>query len=165
MPGPTFVLRIEIPGQAPLIRGLSRFAEGINDFSPYWQDYLLPAWYRSVGSHYETQGATTGERWAPLTARYAAWKQKHWPGMPIGVLTGDTKASVTNQSDANAVVTISPKQLTVGTRVPYAMYLQRGTKRMVARPPLRASDMFATQAARLLQEFGVKAAKTAGVAA
>lgn len=157
------VFSVQLPGQERVRVALSRFAENLNDFTDFWELYFRPAWYRSVVNHYESQGSTSGEPWPPLSETYGLWKQKHWPGLPIGVLSGATRESLTFQDDTHAIWEARPTALTVGTRVPYAMYLQLGTRRMPKRPPLRMSDEFAMLVGRLLQEFGHKAAKDAGV--
>lgn len=159
------VFTMTMPGQPALRLALQRFAEGISDWSVYWQDYFLPNWYRSIDTNFTTQGATSGDRWAPLSMKYDAWKQKHWPGLPTNVLSGALRESLTFPEDANAVLKISPTSLTVGTSVSYGMYVQMGTRRMPKRPVLRINEGFALQAMKLLQEFGVKTAQNSGLSA
>jgi hypothetical protein len=103
----------------------------------YWEDYFLPAWYRSIGANFETQGASTGDQWAPLSLKYNAWKQRHWPGLPTNVLSGALRESLTFPFDQNAVKDVTPTSLTVGTSVSYGMYVQLGTRRMPRRPVLK----------------------------
>lgn len=151
-----FVFRVELPGQPAFVRGLQRFADQIENFQPFWEEWFKPAWVRHVTLHYETQGGSTGGQWAPLREAYGIWKQKHWPGLPVGVLSGATRESLTFSGDPRAIWNASPTSLTVGTNVPYAMYLQLGTRRMPARPPLRVNDEFVNLMGSLLQEFAVK---------
>lgn len=170
-----FIFTLAMPGQAPLVRGLQRFASEVENWRPFWSDYFRDAWYRHVQVHYETQGRSTGEQWPPLSEAYGAWKQKHWPGIPIGVLSGATRESLTFQDDRYAVWNESDDALTVGTTVPYAMFLQLGTQGsgrsaglrpfkgysygsgggMPPRPPLRVNNEFALLTGRLLQEYAV----------
>lgn len=157
------VFTMTMPGQPAVQLALQRFSAGISDWTIYWEDYFLPAWYRSIDTNFVTQGGSTGGQWAALSLRYAAWKQKHWPGLPTNVLSGALRESLTFPGDVNAVREISPTKLTVGTSVSYGSYVQLGTRRMPKRPVLRISETFAIQAAKLLQEFGVKTAKTAGL--
>lgn len=157
------VFTMTMPGEAPVRLALQRFTEGISDWTLYWQDYFLPAWYRSMGAQFETQGASSGDSWPALNAKYAAWKQRHWPGLPTNVLSGALRESLTFPDDPNAVMDITPTSLRVGTSVSYGTYVQMGTRRIPRRPVLRLSESFAILAARLLQEFGVKTAKEAGL--
>ncbi len=152
-----------MPGLPPVRLALQRFAEGISDFTVYWEDYFLPAWYRSIGANFETQGGSTGSQWPALSVKYDAWKQKHWPGLPTNVLSGALRESLTFPQDANAVRDVTKNSLTVGTKVSYGSYVQLGTRRMPKRPVLRISESFAILAAKLLQEFGVKTARAAGL--
>lgn len=55
---------------------------------------------------------------------------------PLLKLTGTLEASLTNQKDQNAVDRVSKLELTMGTKVPYAVYHQTGTKKMAKRPVL-----------------------------
>lgn len=171
-----FRFSIEMPGQPEFSRALQRFADQISDWQVFWSDYFRDAWYRHVDTHYATQGRSTGEGWPALSEAYGAWKQKHWPGMPIGVLSGATRESLTFKDDRNAVWEGTATSLTVGTRVPWAIYQQLGTQRsgkasglravrgysygagrgMPARPPLRINSEFALLMGQLMQEYAVK---------
>src|ERR1700681_2917332 len=145
---------ITVPGQEPFVFALQRFSETIADFTPFWSEYFAPTWFSYVAAVYASGGAESGAAWDALTARYAAWKEKHWPGQPIGVRTGATRSSLTMPEDEHAVLTISRDAFAVGTNLPYPIYLQLGTGRMPARPPLRLTDQFVSQdVARLLQKF------------
>ncbi len=171
-----FVFSIDLPGQERVTRALSRFGDQISNWQPFWEEWFKPAWYRTITLHYETQGASTGGAWPPLSEAYGIWKQKHWPGLPLGVLSGATRESLTFPDDPHAIWEATPTSLTVGTRVPYALFLQMGTGRrgsatvarrsksythgagggMPARPPLRVNDEFMNLMGSLMQEFAVK---------
>lgn len=56
---------------------------------------------------------------------------------PVLKLYGKLEKSLTNPGDANTIALILNRQtLILGTKVPYAGYLQGGTSRMPARPPV-----------------------------
>lgn len=152
-----------MPGLPATAFALQRFGEDLSDFTEFWQEYFLPNWYRTSTTHFETQGASSGAQWPPLSAAYADWKQKHWPGLPILVLSGALRDSLTQQNDSNAVADMTPTQLSMGTRVTYARFHQTGTKYMPARPPLRVSREFFMLTAKLMHEFAVKKAKDSGL--
>ncbi len=44
----------------------------------------------SIMRNFEAEGRP--DRWAPLSPKYKAWKENHYPGRPILVLTGEMKA-------------------------------------------------------------------------
>jgi hypothetical protein len=86
------------------------------------------------------------------------------------------RESLTFASDRNAVWDADDTSLTVGTRVPWAIFQQLGTQRagrasglkavkgykygrgggMPARPPLRVDDEFVLLMGQLMQQFAVK---------
>lgn len=152
-------LTFQIPGLDSRTVALQRFSDKISDFTPFWNDYFVPNWYAMMSQQFRTEGGFTGSPWAPLTATYAAWKQKHWPGQPIGVLTGAARDSLTVLGDEHAILTISKDSFAVGSDLGYPIYLQLGTRKMAARPPLRVDDIFLMEVGKLLQRFGVEMAK------
>lgn len=178
-----FQFSIAMPGQPAYLAAVQRFADEIADWTRFWNEYFKDAWYRHVQAHYETQGRSTGGPWPPLSESYGAWKQKHWPGLPIGVLSGALRESLTFQNDTNAVWRPSKDGLAVGSRVPYALFQQLGTGRsghasglrkvksytygkrggMPARPPLRINEEFTLLVGRLMHEFAVKTMRKTGL--
>ena len=55
---------------------------------------------------------------------------------PILVMTGRTRDSLINRSDSDAVTIITKSTLTLGTKVPYVRFHQKGTKNMPMRKVL-----------------------------
>ena len=53
---------------------------------------------------------------------------------PILLLTGRLKKSITKRGDNENITIVRKKSLTLGTKVPYASYLDKGTKNMKKRP-------------------------------
>ena len=73
---------------------LKRFAEGLSDFSGFFG--ALGEWFKTqMVLQFETQGAFTSGRWLELTEPYRKWKEAHYPGRKIGVLTGALRSSMT----------------------------------------------------------------------
>lgn len=171
-----FVFSLSLPGQEPLVAALQRFASEIPDWREFWADWFRDAWYRAIDTNYVTQGRSSGEGWPPLSESYGAWKQKHWPGIPIGVRSGALRESLTFPNDSNAVWRAEATTLEVGTAVPYGLFMQLGTQRsgraaglrphktytygsgggMPPRPPLRVGADFLLLMGQLLQEYSVK---------
>ena len=101
-----------------------------------------------------SSGAHDGARYAPLTRRYAARKQKRWGSAePILFASGRLLSSLANPDHAERVLTVTRKSADWGTRVPYAGYHHTGTKYAPARPPLRVTEKTAAlvEAAYLLR--------------
>ena len=59
---------------------------------------------------------------------------------PLLVRTGALRDSLTTPGAAGSVEELDGGSLTLGTRLPYAMFLQLGTRRMPARPLIVLSD-------------------------
>lgn len=135
------------------IAALSRFTEYLSDLTGFFRDYLTPTWYALMLRRYNSEGRYAGQKWRALSDRYAAWKMRHYPGQSIGVLSGKTKASLTSPFDVNSMYSVSRKSFVVGTRLNYPMYLQTGTRRMPARPPVQVDSRFRSDVMRLLHRF------------
>lgn len=152
---------LSIPGLPKAAIALQRFNEKISDFTPFWTEYFGPRWRQLIDNNYTTGGFGT---WLPLSPRYRAWKESKWPGIPVGVLSGALRESLTYVDDQYAVWRAGPQSLVVGTSVPYAIYQQMGTSKMVSRPPLKMSPDFMVDVGRLLQQWGNDVIKESGLA-
>jgi len=99
------------------------------------------------------QGAA-GEhgKWAPVDPTYAAAKKAAGFGSKILVRTGDLRKSLTKRGGDN-IRRIGRQRMEVGTRVKYAKFHQRGTRRMPAREPIRVTDNQKRFWVRLIQKF------------
>ena len=67
------------------------WAKEVKDWRRAWTD-IRKMFYNHERQHFESEGATTGAKFAPLTGRaawwyenlpYKEWKGKHYPGLPI----------------------------------------------------------------------------------
>jgi phage gpG-like protein len=134
-----FRFRLEVAGEVQMDRGIARFADGVADYRPVWP-VIEDEFYGIEKAQFQTQGAEGGDAWKTLTPEYAAWKEAHFPGKPILQRTGDLVRSLTTASDPNAVHIEGRKTLTLGSKIPYAIYHQTGTIRMDERPEIRLSE-------------------------
>lgn len=141
MPPPAFTFTVALPGLPALAIGLSRIREDISDWRPFWRERFVPAFRRQVLEDFVSEGAHSGSRWAALSPAYAAWKRRHAPGRGILVLSGAMKASLVGEGPG-AIVRLTATTADVGTSVPYALFHQRGTRRMPQRPPMRITPRF-----------------------
>ena len=63
--------------------------------------------------------------WEPLSKPYAAWKARHYPGLPVLVgPTGQLRDSLTSEAGRYSVRQVDDQSLTIGTADPVA-HLQR----------------------------------------
>lgn len=72
-------------------------------------------------------------QYPPLSPKYKAWKNKINPSLPILVLSGRLRNSVTGSGTKDSIINIGKQSLLQGTSVPYARYVQEGTSKMPER--------------------------------
>jgi phage gpG-like protein len=91
--------------------------------------------------------------WAPLDARYAAWKATNFPGRPIMEVNGRLADSLTRLD--GPVNKIRLKSAEFGTDVEYAKFHQYGTSRMPKRQIVYEPKGFARTLAEHTGEYVV----------
>jgi len=109
---------------------LSRIFENIAGLGDDLRPVLEPVsddFYRGEASTFEAEGGFEGKaRWKKLSKGYRAWKDKHYPGQKIMVLTGKLKESLTTRGATGSIFRLDKKSLELGTGISYAMKHQRG---------------------------------------
>jgi phage gpG-like protein len=116
-----------------------RFQEAIKRAKLVTQDLTIPLsliskdWFKTNRVIFNLKGPG---RYADLKEKTKQQKQKRTGFVyPILEATGRLSASITQPTDGSAISEIINKSsLVLGTKVPYAGYLQFGTKNMPARP-------------------------------
>lgn len=94
-----------------------------------------------------------GNRWAALSSNYRIYKSIVRPGAPILTFDGDLRASLGRARGDGAIRSIRGNRLTYGTRIHYAVYHNKGTRNMPARPVLPANGkILQGLVARAMQE-------------
>jgi phage gpG-like protein len=158
-----FRFQLNIAGEVQLDRGIGRFADGVGDYTPIWP-VIQDDFYAEEKAQFASEGAEGGEPWAPLSAQYAGWKELHYPGKPILQRTGALESSLTSASDPNAVHIQGRKALTLGTKLPYAIYHQSIDPRtqLPRRAPINLSEAFKRGVTRHLQTYLVQMATECG---
>lgn len=119
------VVTFTMLGDVALARGISRYGDAIRDFRPVWGQ-IRDDFHRIESEQFDTVGARSGRPWAPLSPRYEAWKQRHFPGMPILQLTGMMRGQF--GMGVGMLTEISPMKLSMTpSGVPYAGIHQQGS--------------------------------------
>lgn len=140
---PTSFLRLSFkvePDDVQIARIFENIAKKGTEFKTIFEK-IADEFYESQEKVFGAEGAFEGRaRWAELSPRYRAWKEKNYPGMPILQLTGKMKSSLVGSGAEGSVYEVSNKELTVGTNVPYAIFHQRGTRRMPQRKIIEVTD-------------------------
>jgi|GEM_PF-730631 len=158
-----FRFKMDIAGEVQLDRGIARFAEGVGDYRPIWP-VIADDFYAEEKEQFASEGSAGGEAWTPLSPAYAGWKEVHFPGMPIMQRTGDLERSLTSAGDPNSVRVETRKALTLGTRVPYAIYHQSLDPRtkLPRRPIIMLTNAFKAATMRNIQAYLVQIATQVG---
>lgn len=133
------------PTLTRLITALERAGAELADVGKHILPKLLPVLEVETGKQYAAEGDGPSGSWAPLTVKYAAWKEAHAGGMPPGLLSGQMFAALTSSSASGAMREVSGNSLNYGTSgIPYASFRQTGTsyrKSGPLRPGQSASSM------------------------
>ena len=95
-----------------------------------WRKYIWPGVRRDairpwLRKQFQNQGQGAHGRWAPLSSSYARRKAKLYPGTKILHAAGTMEEDLL--SDSNDGET-TPRTMLYGTKIPYALYHQTGTK-------------------------------------
>lgn len=124
------------------------------DVSPAWRlwgDDVVVAFTEQ----FVTEGARLLERvWDPLSPRYAAWKERHFPGQTILRRTDAMMHGFTGRP--MAVERIEPHSCAFGSNRKPAIWHQKGTRRMPARPIARATSGLKRSASRHIKRHIVR---------
>lgn len=156
-----FRFKLEIAGQVQMDRGIARFADGVTDYRPIWP-VIEDDFYAQEKAQFASVGAEGGAQWAELKPEYAAWKEVHYPGTQILHRAGALESSLTSPNDPNTVRIEERKTLTLGTRIPYALFHQVGTSRMPARPEILMPEAFKRAVMHHVQVYLVQMATRYG---
>ena len=142
-------------------RGIVRFADGVADYRPIWSA-VEDDFYAQMKDQFKTEGEEGGDKWQALSPEYAGWKEAHYPGQAILQRTGDLYNSLTTSTDPNAVCVEQRKTLTLGSRVPYALFHQTGTKKMAQRREIQLTEAFKRTVMHHIQTYLVQIASQSG---
>jgi len=151
-----FRLSIKGDGRRQIERELTRISGRVKDFRPAWRG-VIGALEDEMRARFDAEGAQGGESpWPPLSAAYAARKERVYGRQPILVQTGRMRESF--QGGGDAIRDAGRMSLRYGTSVPYATFHQSGTSRMPPRPPLILSERGVREVVRVMQRhaFGAR---------
>lgn len=157
------ILRLEVDGIQTLNRAFDTLGKTISDWRDAWPE-IEQIFFRAELEQFDTEGARSGAKWQPLSAAYARWKQIRFPGAPILVRTGRLKRSlsVSGVGTDDSIREHEPTSLTLGSRVPYAIYHQRGGRRLPKREPINLTLRDAGRITSRMFRFAERGARGAG---
>ncbi len=128
---------------------IARFLNLTIPFNKMAEDF-----YQSMTGVFAAEGAFEERpRWQDLSPAYALWKSRNYPGRKILERTGRLKKSLTNRGGSDSVLNITPKSLSVGTKVPYAILHQKGTNRLPMRKIIELTDAQKKRWVRIMHTY------------
>ncbi len=155
-------LKVSILGEVQLNRALQGRIKAVSDWRPAWR--RIAENYQAVEQQqFAAEGAAGGNpKWSPLSAKYAAWKSKHYPGAKLLTRTGKLARLMTHPN-----VELQPLALTLGFagyrvgRWDLPALHQTGTRKMPARKPINLTRRQKTAWMRILRDL-ISGEKTNG---
>lgn len=107
---------------------------------------------------FNSQGASGGDRWKPISETTRAAKAAHTPPLDPRVLhaTRRLRRSLTQRGNPDQLRRSHDDRLEFGSRVPYAQFHQSGTSRMPRRPPTQLTELQKRYLVKVLQTYIVR---------
>lgn len=139
---------------------LERLGEDIADFGKHVFPRVIDLFEKTIDGQFQAQGrGPVVGPWAPLSPKYAAWKEANFPGLPILQRTGELKNALTKDGN-HALRDYSGVQLNFGTfGIEYASFHQTGTPRLSVRAMFDFDSEFEGQLTKQMQLGVIEAAR------
>lgn len=149
---------MDVAGDAVFVKGIARFTESCRDFTTMWPE-IVEDFQQIELEQFATEGARSGNPWAPLSASYERWKMKNFPSSTTLVLTGEMRMAMTN----GLMVDAEPMRLEMRPSLDKTIYHQRGTAHMPKRKVVDLTDSDKARWVRTIQRYLVDRATEAGL--
>lgn len=151
---------LEVDGQAEFDRAFSRFGHHTEDLRFLWPD--VAADFRSIEQEQFASEGAHSHQWVPLSKKYGTWKARKRPGKQILELDGTLWKSLTVKGAKGHVERYDKDTLTIGSSVKYAIFHQRGTRKMPARKPIDLTEADKRKIGRTIHRRLIGKARDAG---
>lgn len=130
----------DISGDVQLDRAFNRLDHFISDLRSVWPE-VAKTFYEIEAEQFGSEGSKGASgKWSALSPAYAKFKAIQFPGQPILRATNSLFESLTGPEAADSIFRAEPTELVIGSKAPYALTHQRGSKRLPARPPISLSE-------------------------
>ena len=103
-----------------------------------------------AGQQFDSKGNHMGTRWRSLNPQYRAWKASRYPGKPLMIRTTKLVKSLADKNSPHAIFRHEGRKMTIGSRVPYAIYHQEGRGKLPKRPLFVVTKKISTEWAEIL---------------
>lgn len=105
-----------------MIDTINKMSEKIKDMSPIWKEFI-DYWQNEImPGVLTTKGKLMGEQWMKYSDKYRVWKQKHFSGKPMLVLTG--KLADAMYGGSGWLQRVTKNTLNIGINLDYATAVQ-----------------------------------------
>lgn len=120
-----------LEGKDQLTKRIKTMMGVVTDLKPFWREAFAPYYFKLLQDRFALGGMQrtseglflAGTSWKPLSPKYRAWKNKHYPGQPILTLTKRLRNSLRwsgGHLGKEGIFLPGAKEVVIGTRVPYA---------------------------------------------
>lgn len=137
---PYFEVKFEVAGEKQIVRRFEGFTANLDNLVPAFKK-ILKSFYAGEKKQFETEGGWGSGGWMPLSPSYAARKD---PALKIlESSSGDLGRALRGEVPANTqgnVEIIESNMLIMGTDIDYAIYHQKGTRKMPMRKPIELPE-------------------------
>lgn len=106
--------RFEVQGEVQIAERFEGMIRRVEDCTPALEQ-IATHFYTHMEQAFDTGGSATRATWAPLAERYARWKAKHYPGLPVLTRKGALRRSLSSASAPGSLRRITPDSLEIGT--------------------------------------------------
>lgn len=155
-------IKLEFDNEVQFSRTFTRFVSQLRDLRDVWPAVVIDL--REITQEQFTgQGVGDSGQWAALSPRYAAWKRRHYPGKTILRRTDRLIESLTGNK-LDSIVNLRPDHLEFGTRVPYAIFHQRGSGKQKRRKIFDLNERQRTRIMKSIQRRLLTAGQESGFA-
>ena len=99
----------------------SRWSRLMKDWRPAFTD-VVKLFRKHEKRHFKTKGRSTGTPWPTrYSPKYAAWKEKHFPGRPLLVLRGTRRESLIEKGAPGSLELSGQRSMAVGSDPNYVV--------------------------------------------
>jgi phage gpG-like protein len=149
-------IEIEVFGEDIIRRRLLRMGERGADATQGFKA-IASILRRSTELNFASEGASSGEPWAPLAESTLKAKKRKGQDEKILQATHALKNSLLGWLNSRHIQVITPTEMRWGSRVSYGRYHQKGTDRIPRRPPVRLRETDKRSAVKAMQRVIVGA--------
>ena len=166
---PGFIsISLQVTGQRELTGKLATWGANVQHMTPAWEqvgDRLLQDFEQQFLGEGGYIGAKIAPKWAPLKESTVKDRlRRGYSGAhPILVREGLLKGSLSHRGAAGNIFQATDTGITVGTEVPYAIFHQKGTRRMVSRKMVGLKWTTRSAILRILGDYVREQARAAGL--